>query len=81
MVSAKSGTSFERETRRKRGMTLLGILSAFRILEGLQKRILDESNKQPDQAQRPSNRVVTSNAFPVEDEVERKFLAGNECSE
>ena len=66
MVSAKSGTSFERETRRKRGMTLLEILSAFRILEGLQKRILDESNKQPDQAQRPSNRVVTSNAFPVD---------------
>ena len=62
-------------------MTLLGILSVFRILEGLQKRILDESNKQPDQAQRPPNRVVTSNALPVEDEVERNFLAGNKCGE
>jgi hypothetical protein len=81
MVSAKSGTSFERETRSKRGMTLLEVLLAFRILRGLQKRILDESNKQPNQAQRPPNRVVTSNAFPVEDEVERKFLACNECSE
>jgi hypothetical protein len=45
MVSAKSGTSFERETRSKRGMTLLEVLLAFRILKGLQKRILDESNE------------------------------------
>ena len=81
MVSAKSGTSFERETRNKRGITLFEVLSAFRIIERLQKRILDESNKQPNQAQRPPNRVVTSNAFPIEDEVEREFLASNERSE
>ena len=62
-------------------MTLLEILSAFRVLEGLQKRLPDESNKQPDQAQSPPNRIVASNALPVEDEVDRKFLAGNECSE
>ena len=34
MVSAKSGTSFERETRSKRGMTLLGICQRFVYLKG-----------------------------------------------
>ena len=81
MVSAKSGTSFERKTSSRSGITLFEMLSAAeQQLHGSPKNRPDEPNKQPDEPKRPPNGVVASNALPVEDEVERELLASNKRS-
>lgn len=82
MVSAKSGTSLERETSSKSGITLFQTRSAAeRQKDRSGQDIPDKSDEQPDQPKRPPNRVVSSNALPVKDEVEREVLACDKGSE
>ena len=80
IVSAKSGTSFDLDTRIKIGITLQSYQQGI-ALEELGSNTRYKAGQQPDKANGPADSVVSTDTLPVEYKIQGEGLAEDKSRE
>ena len=86
---AKSGTSLERETRRRRNITLQNLVISKNgrtrtedyCRGSLHRGVPKGAVQNPTQSECPTNRGISSYAPPAQDQIKREAFARYQCSE